>query len=188
MRIDFLDSSTRFLVSILQIRTVLQCNVWDFSSDFNHFLHRFSCMPSPTHLYRRVPVPGDFPDLLDEISAPLPTFTRSFIYSATNNWINWLLVFFPLGFMAGFFEWSDTYVFIFNFFAIVPLAKLLGLATEEVNQENVYLIPKFLFQLAMYTSQSVGGLLNATFGNLVEMIVSVLALKKGIQFVVSINT
>jgi len=49
------------------------------------------------------------------------------------------------------------------------LAKLLGDATEE---------------LALHTSQSVGGLLNATFGNSVEIIISIFALKAGLIRVV----
>jgi len=64
---------------------------------------------------------------------------------------------------------NDTAVFIINFLAIVPLAKLLGDATEE---------------LAAHTSQSVGGLLNATFGNAVEIIISIFALKAGLIRVV----
>ncbi|MGR5679626.1 hypothetical protein ACTZFK_26000, partial [Escherichia coli] len=48
-------------------------------------------------------------------------------------------------------------VFILNFFAIVPLASLLSFATEE---------------LAATLGQALGGLMNATFGNAVELIVS----------------
>jgi len=54
-------------------------------------------------------------------------------------------------------------VFVLNFVAIVPLAALLSAGTEEI---------------ALYSGDVVGGLLNATFGNAVELIVSVLALVK----------
>jgi len=54
-------------------------------------------------------------------------------------------------------------VFVLNFVAIVPLAALLSVGTEEI---------------ALYSGDVVGGLLNATFGNAVELIVSVLALVK----------
>lgn len=54
-------------------------------------------------------------------------------------------------------------MFWINFFAIVPLALILAFATEE---------------LAEHTGQTIGGLLNATFGNAVELIVSVIALKE----------
>jgi len=60
-------------------------------------------------------------------------------------------------------------VFIMNFLAIIPLAKLLGDATEE---------------LALHTNQSIGGLLNASFGNAVEIIIGIFALKAGLIRVV----
>lgn len=53
--------------------------------------------------------------------------------------------------------------FCLNFLAIIPLAALLSFATEE---------------LAATVGPSVGGLLNATFGNAIELIVSVIALMK----------
>jgi Ca2+:H+ antiporter len=56
-------------------------------------------------------------------------------------------------------------IFILNFLAIIPLSQLLGTATEEI---------------ALQTSPVVGGLLNATFGNAVELIIAVIALEAGI--------
>lgn len=64
----------------------------------------------------------------------------------------------PLGIMAGTLEWNSATVFILNFLAIFPLASLLSFATEE---------------LSASVGPTVGGLINATFGNAVEMIVSV---------------
>merc|ERR1719262_1830381 len=60
-------------------------------------------------------------------------------------------------------------VFSTNFMAIVPLAAILGAATES---------------LAIHTGQMVGGLLNATFGNAVEMIVTINAIRAGLVSVV----
>lgn len=76
--------------------------------------------------------------------------------------VNYLLIFVPLGILAESLGWSANAIFWLNFFAIVPLASLLAFATEELS-ENV--------------GQTVGGLLNATFGNAVELIVSIIALK-----------
>ena len=45
--------------------------------------------------------------------------------------------------------------------AIVPIARLIGSSTEH---------------LSHYTGESIGGLLNATFGNLPELIITVVAL------------
>jgi len=99
-----------------------------------------------------------------------PTHLGSVVHFFSNNWIiTALLVFFPIGIALGATKQNDTAVFIINFLAIIPLAKLLGDATEE---------------LAQHTSQSVGGLLNATFGNAVEIIISIFALKAGLIRVV----
>lgn len=78
------------------------------------------------------------------------------------NYVNVLLVFVPLGIIAGLVGWSPTIIFVFNFLAIIPLASLLAFATEE---------------LAVPLGQTIGGLLNATFGNAVELIVSIVALR-----------
>ena len=75
-----------------------------------------------------------------------------------SNYVNVLLVFVPLGIIGGALGWNPTAVFILNFFAIVPLASLLSFATEE---------------LSVPLGQTLGGLLNATFGNAVELIVSI---------------
>ncbi|CCG83433.1 Vacuolar calcium ion transporter [Taphrina deformans PYCC 5710] len=80
------------------------------------------------------------------------------------NYVNVLLVFVPLGILAELLHWSPAARFTLNFFAIIPLASLLSFATEE---------------LALQVGQSLGGLLNASFGNAVELIVSVIALTKG---------
>ncbi|CAG8447897.1 131_t:CDS:2 [Funneliformis caledonium] len=96
--------------------------------------------------------------------SPTPTIYNSFKLLLTSSYLNWLLIFLPLGFLANALNWSDTWVFTLNFFAIVPLAKLLAFATEDVS---------------LRIGQTLGGLLNATFGNAVELIVSIVALKEG---------
>ncbi|KAL8995027.1 MAG: hypothetical protein Q9169_005153 [Polycauliona sp. 2 TL-2023] len=78
--------------------------------------------------------------------------------------INVLLVMVPVGIGVHFTDVSPIGVFVINFIAIIPLAALLSYATEE---------------LALRTGETFGGLLNATFGNAVELIVSILALTQG---------
>ncbi len=75
-----------------------------------------------------------------------------------SNPVNILLVFVPLGIISGALGWSPTATFILNFLAIIPLASLLSFATEE---------------LSVKLGQTLGGLLNASFGNAVELIVCV---------------
>lgn len=74
----------------------------------------------------------------------------------SSNYVNILLVFVPLGIVSGISGWNPTATFVLNFFAIIPLASLLSFATEE---------------LAATMGETLGGLLNATFGNAVELIV-----------------
>lgn len=73
-----------------------------------------------------------------------------------SNYVNVLLVFVPLGILAGALHWNPTAVFVLNFIAIIPLASLLSFATEEISAK---------------LGQTLGGLMNATFGNAVELIV-----------------
>ncbi|PGH19870.1 calcium/proton exchanger [Polytolypa hystricis UAMH7299] len=80
-----------------------------------------------------------------------------------SSYVNVFLVFVPLGITSGLAGWDPTTTFTLNFLAIIPLAALLSFATEE---------------LAATLGQTLGGLLNATFGNAVELIVSIIALQE----------
>jgi len=86
--------------------------------------------------------------------------------------INVLLLFVPAGILAPSFGLDSGLVFGLNFLGIIPLASVLGSATEA---------------LAVHTGQLIGGLLNATFGNAVEMIMCVQAIKAGLIRVVQGN-
>lgn len=79
-----------------------------------------------------------------------------------SSYANVLLAFVPLGIVAGVMGWDPVTVFTLNFFAIIPLAALLSFATEE---------------LSASLGETIGGLMNATFGNAVELIVSIIALR-----------
>lgn len=81
----------------------------------------------------------------------------------------WMLVFLPLTVLGQFLHFSPTVMFFLSALAIVPLAKFIGEGTEE---------------LAVYTGPALGGLLNATFGNATEFIISIFALKAGLIEVV----
>src|SRR2546426_1167834 len=77
--------------------------------------------------------------------------------------INWLLVFIPVSLLAELTH-QPLLTFITSALAIVPLAGLIGRATD---------------QLAIRVGPQLGGLLNATFGNLTELIVAVLLIAAG---------
>merc|ERR1719440_881655 len=76
-----------------------------------------------------------------------------------------LLIFFPLGIYSGYAKWDSLYIFWFNIIAMIPLAKILGDATEELADA--------------IKNDTLSGLLNATLGNAVEMIITVQTLRKG---------
>eukprot|EP00178_Gracilaria_changii_P026443 TRINITY_DN813_c1_g2_i1.p1 TRINITY_DN813_c1_g2~~TRINITY_DN813_c1_g2_i1.p1 ORF type:complete len:497 (+),score=78.83 TRINITY_DN813_c1_g2_i1:1320-2810(+) len=78
--------------------------------------------------------------------------------------LNVMLVFVPLGILAGLLKFPEPYVFVFNFLGMVPLAMLLGKATEDI---------------AEHTNETLGALVNVTFGNAVELILSISALRAG---------
>jgi len=82
-----------------------------------------------------------------------------------HNPILWLLVCVPALFVCEHLHLaSSTVLFVLSVLAIVPLATLLSHATESV---------------AAKTGDSVGGLLNATLGNLTELVIALTALKAG---------
>lgn len=80
-----------------------------------------------------------------------------------------LLVFVPVAFLVSFLHLGELPLFITSALAIVPLAKMLGTATEE---------------LVVRVGPGIGGLLNATFGNAVELIIAFFALQAGLYEVV----
>jgi len=82
------------------------------------------------------------------------------ILNPKNNTLNWLLLALPITLYFN-FQHSLQMAFVFSMIAIAPLAFLMGKATEEI---------------ALRTGEAVGGLLNATFGNAVEMIIAGMAL------------
>jgi Ca2+:H+ antiporter len=81
------------------------------------------------------------------------------------NPLLWLLAFVPVLFAAQKLKpEAHTLLFVLSVLAIVPLAALLSHATESV---------------AAKTGDTVGGLLNATLGNLTELVIALTALQAG---------
>lgn len=76
-----------------------------------------------------------------------------------------LLLFVPIAILGEFLHWADVLVFAASALGIVPLASLLGDATEE---------------LAVYSGPQLGGLINATLGNAAELIITIFALRAGL--------
>jgi Ca2+:H+ antiporter len=85
------------------------------------------------------------------------------------NLLYLLLVFVPVATLLHLSHAGGTWVFIASGLAIIPLAGILGEATEH---------------LAEHVGPGIGGLLNATFGNAAELIIAIFALQSGLYGVV----
>lgn len=73
-----------------------------------------------------------------------------------------MLLALPAAYVAHYTEAEPQYIFLTNFIAIIPLAWLIGKATEDV---------------AAKVGETLGGLLNATFGNVVEMLICIAGIR-----------
>ncbi|KAJ7264958.1 Sodium/calcium exchanger protein-domain-containing protein [Mycena haematopus] len=93
-----------------------------------------------------------------------PSWIQSYRFFIFGSYLNLFLLFVPLSALAHFLNWDAALRFSFSFIAIIPLAKLLGEATEQMSAK---------------LGQTLAGLLNASFGNAVEIIVGIAALLQG---------
>lgn len=90
---------------------------------------------------------------------------KALLKEIRHNPLLWLLAFVPVVLVAAKVAHdAHTLLFVLSILAIVPLAALLSHATESV---------------AAKTGDTVGGLLNATLGNLIELVIAVMALRAG---------
>ncbi|KIK93268.1 hypothetical protein PAXRUDRAFT_524599 [Paxillus rubicundulus Ve08.2h10] len=95
---------------------------------------------------------------------PTPSVWRSIRAIILSSYLNVLLVFIPISWALNFaVPDQHTLIFVFTFMAVIPLAQLLAFATDE---------------LSLRAGQTLAGLLNATLGNAVELVVSIIALTK----------
>ncbi len=81
----------------------------------------------------------------------------------------YLIVFIPFSLILPLFIKNNVLLFITAIFAIIPLAILMGFATK---------------QISLQTNPTIGGIVSATFGNIIELIIAVLALRQGLLDVV----
>ncbi len=81
------------------------------------------------------------------------------------KYLNFLLVFGLVAIIAWLLDWSPVLIFVSSGLAMIPLAGLMGEATEV---------------LAIHTGPRLGGLLNATLGNAAELIITIFAIREGL--------
>ncbi len=82
------------------------------------------------------------------------------------KYLNLLLIFIPLSFLGEYLAVDDALIFIAACIAIVPLAIIISYSTE---------------QIAGYTGSKIGGLLNATMGNIPEFFIGLFGLQAGLH-------
>lgn len=75
----------------------------------------------------------------------------------------------PLAVVGDLLHWPSPVLFGLSALGVIPLAGLIGVATEELSAR---IGPKY------------GGLLNATFGNAAELIITILAIRQGLLLLV----
>jgi Ca2+:H+ antiporter len=85
------------------------------------------------------------------------------------SWLNVLLIAFPVALGMHHLGASPWMVFAASCVTIIPLAGIMGRATED---------------LAEKAGTGIGGLLNATFGNAAELIIAIIAVRKGLTEIV----
>ncbi|MBA46005.1 MAG: calcium/proton exchanger [Euryarchaeota archaeon] len=90
-----------------------------------------------------------------------------------NAILNWLLIAVPIAFYAKIAHLDESIQFISSLIGIMPLALVMGKALAEI---------------ATRTSESIGGLLNATFGNAAEIIIALVAVFAAAEAFSSSNT
>jgi len=80
-----------------------------------------------------------------------------------------MLLFIPISIILALYTNLGSLTFIAAILAIIPLARILGYTTKDIT---------------LQTNPTIGGLISATFGNLIELIISIIALSKGLIRVV----
>jgi len=80
-----------------------------------------------------------------------------------------LLIFIPISIFFGLFTKNETLTFITSILSIIPLARIMGYVTKEIS---------------LQTNPTMSGLISATFGNAIELIIAIIALKNGLIDVV----
>ena len=81
------------------------------------------------------------------------------------RYLRWLLLLIPVAILVEVLHWGEVLLFITSALAVIPLAGLMGEATEALSEK---------------TGPRLGGLLNATLGNAAELIITLFAIRAGL--------
>src|SRR5213592_2882551 len=94
----------------------------------------------------------------------MPSAATQVLRIVTGSWLNWLLLAAPLSLWLRWQSGVSIWVFATSAISLIPAAGLIGTATEH---------------LARRSGPTLGGFLNATFGNAAELIIAIAALRAG---------
>ncbi|KAB8299033.1 hypothetical protein EYC80_001164 [Monilinia laxa] len=123
--------------------------------------------PNPRHRFPR-PTPETKPELDTETAhvrshkKPHVQLVKQMVIIFCSSWLSLLLPFVPAGFASNYTNLPPVVNFILNFFAIFPSASIVGMAMDEV---------------MLSVGNTVGVLIYMTFGNIVQLVTSILLLK-----------
>ena len=92
----------------------------------------------------------------------MPSAATQLLRIVTGSWLNWLLIAAPLSLWLRWQSGVSIWVFATSAISLIPAAGLIGVATEH---------------LARRAGPTLGGFLNATFGNAAELIIAIVALR-----------
>ncbi len=84
-------------------------------------------------------------------------FKKKYLFNA-------LLIFFPISIILWLNSIKGVPLFITSILSLIPIARIIGRATED---------------LTIQTNPTIGGIFNATFGNIIELIIAILAIRAG---------
>ncbi|PYH35302.1 vacuolar calcium ion transporter [Aspergillus neoniger CBS 115656] len=125
-----------------------------------------SPLPKDSHQYDPVMQSEPEPDSPVVSSSPIRhrTLRQRISAAVAKSGSKPLLCFLPLGLVADALHWNPVLVSIYNFLAVIPLSVIVSDCSDELSDS---------------LGQLMGGLINATFGNCVELSTGILALIRG---------
>jgi Ca2+:H+ antiporter len=113
-----------------------------------------------------------------------PSWLNSYRWFLFGSWLNLLLLLTPVAVAAHYLNWDAPLRFGLCLVAIIPLAKVCNLVFRLLHELHVVLISSQLVgiaaeEMSLLLGPSLAGLLSATLGNSVEIVVGIVALFQG---------
>ena len=114
-----------------------------------------------------------------------PSWLDSYRWFIFSSWLNLLLPLTPVAAAAHYLNWDAPVQFVLSFVAIIPLARVCSMMLRLFHNLSArvliatQLVGIATEELSLFLGQTLAGLLNATFGNAIEIIVGIVGLLEG---------